>query len=75
MFQQQENQGHILGKADEVTGGGLYVNSVVEVQCFPLFSYLIALNTTSVDYFSLDVEGAEFTVLKTIPWDKVDIKV
>ena len=25
--------------------------------------------------FSLDIEGAEFPVLKTLPWDKVDIKV
>ena len=24
---------------------------------------------------SLDIEGAEFEVLKTIPWDKVDIQV
>ena len=26
-------------------------------------------------HFSLDIEGAEFLVLKTIPWDKVDIEV
>ena len=25
--------------------------------------------------FSLDIEGAEFAVLKTLPWDKVDIQV
>ena len=25
--------------------------------------------------FSLDIEGAEFGVLKTVPWDKVDIEV
>ena len=25
--------------------------------------------------FSLDIEGAEFLVLQTIPWDKVDIEV
>ena len=27
-----------------------------------------------IDYFSLDVEGAELAILKTIPWEKVDIK-
>jgi hypothetical protein len=27
-----------------------------------------------VDYFSLDVEGAELDVLRTLPWDKVDIR-
>ena len=26
-------------------------------------------------FFSLDIEGAEFEVLKTVPWDKVDIEV
>ena len=25
--------------------------------------------------FSLDIEGAEFAVLKTVPWEKVDIQV
>jgi hypothetical protein len=28
-----------------------------------------------VDFFSLDIEGAEMGVLRTIPWDKVDIEV
>ena len=28
-----------------------------------------------VDYFSLDVEGSELDILKTIPFDRVDIKV
>lgn len=49
--------------------------SYVDVQCFPLYSYLLALNVTVVDYFSLDVEGSELNVLKTIPFDKIDIKV
>lgn len=48
---------------------------VVNVQCFPLYTYLLALNTTVIDYFSLDVEGSELNVLKTIPFDKIDIKV
>ena len=26
-------------------------------------------------FFSLDIEGAEYEVLKTVPWDKVDIEV
>ncbi|EFX67629.1 hypothetical protein DAPPUDRAFT_301984 [Daphnia pulex] len=46
----------------------------VLVQCFPFFSILSALDRTQIDYFSLDIEGDEFTVLKTIPWDRVDIK-
>ena len=45
------------------------------MQCFPLFSVILALDNPTVDYLSLDIEGAEEAVLKTIPWDKVDIKV
>ena len=44
-------------------------------QCFPLYSYLAALDHPTVNLFILDIEGAEFPVLKTIPWDKVDIEV
>ncbi|XP_042882258.1 uncharacterized protein LOC122259500 [Penaeus japonicus] len=47
----------------------------VDVQCFPLFSYLLALNATSVGYVSLDVEGAEADILLHLPWDRVDITV
>ena len=48
---------------------------IVQVQCFPLYSILLAVNRTTVDFFSLDVEGSELDVLNTIPWHKVDIKV
>jgi len=46
-----------------------------KVQCFPFYSLLLAVNQTTVDYFSLDIEGHEKRVLETIPWEKVDIKV
>lgn len=46
-----------------------------EVQCFPLYSILLALNVTTVDFFSLDVEGLELQVLKTIPFNKLNIKM
>ena len=45
------------------------------VICFPLFGVLKALNVTKVDYFSLDVEGKEMDVLRTIPFDDVNITV
>ncbi|XP_057367395.1 uncharacterized protein LOC130688432 [Daphnia carinata] len=32
------------------------------------------IGRTKVDYFSLDIEGSESQVLKTIPWNKVDIR-
>jgi len=44
---------------------------LIEVPCFPLETMLLAINRTHVDYFSLDVEGFELDVLKTIPFDRV----
>ena len=45
----------------------------IEVQCFPLYSILMAMGNPHVDYFSLDIEGAEMVVLETIPWNKVNM--
>lgn len=46
-----------------------------EVQCIPLYSLLLALDNPRVDFFSLDIEGSEMKVLRTIPWEKVNIEV
>jgi len=51
------------------------LQSSVNVQCLPLYSILLAANRTTVDVFGLDIVGNEVHVLKTIPFDKVDIKV
>ena len=53
----------------------LYSNKISKVICFPLYAILLALGNPVVDFFSLDVEGAELPILKTIPWSKVNIKV
>lgn len=45
------------------------------VQCFPLYSLLLALGNPRVDFFSLDIEGSEIDVLRTVPFDKVDIEM
>ena len=63
----------------------------IEMQCLPLYSILQAMGNPTVNYFSLDIEGAELQVnnflifyfhlivpvkvLRTLPWDKVDIEV
>lgn len=49
-------------------------NETNTVHCMPLVSILLALNQT-IDYFSLDIEGHELAVLKTLPFDKIDVKV
>lgn len=56
----------------------LTVNTTANIhkkQCFPLYSLLLAIGRTEIDYFSLDVEGFEYKILQTIPWLKVGVKV
>ncbi|CAG7728541.1 unnamed protein product [Allacma fusca] len=61
--------------------GGLiydpYYGAIVPVgaQSIPLYTLLLALNRTTVDFFSLDVEGNELQILKTIPFDKITFKI
>lgn len=54
---------------------GLKKPNLTTIQCLPLFSLLSALNVTTVDYWSLDVEGSEYKVLTTFPFDKVFVKI
>lgn len=50
--------------------------NIEKVECYPLYSLLLAIGQEkNVDFFSLDIEGAELSVLKTIPWDKVRIEL
>ncbi len=50
---------------------------VAERICLPLLYFVWCSVHVSffvrVDLFSLDIEGAEYDVLKTVPWDKVNI--
>ena len=46
-----------------------------EVLCILLFSILEAIGMTHINFFSLDVEGAELDILKTSPFEKVNIDV
>ncbi|RXG60230.1 Protein Star [Armadillidium vulgare] len=70
MFKQNFNLGKI---SDVPVGNESHKEGLVEVQCLPIYSILLALNRTTIDYFSLDVEGHELEVLQTIPWNKVNI--
>ena len=49
------------------------VATVVDVHCLPLFTLLAAMDFPTVDFFSLDVEGAELGILQSIPWHQVNI--
>lgn len=51
------------------------MTKVVEVVCLPFYAILKSLKIWQIDYLSLDVEGNELDILKTIPFDKINIKV
>ena len=46
----------------------------LELECIPLTSLILALGNPTVDYLSLDIEGAEWPVLQTLDFQKLDIK-
>ena len=70
-YRQKFNVGKVMSDNSPKKKGETYSN----VTCFPLFGVLKAMNVSTVDYFSLDVEGNELDVLRTIPFDEVDITV
>ena len=49
--------------------------SSLTLQCVPLYTLLLALENPTVNWFILDIEGAEYQVLQTIPWQLVDIEM
>ncbi|XP_076054313.1 uncharacterized protein LOC143033002 [Oratosquilla oratoria] len=66
----------VYGSTDGGRGSEFEHHRLYEkVQCLPLGSLLLALNITTVDVVSLDLEGAEEGVLSTFPWDQVSVRV
>lgn len=70
---------HVLGVS---IGSRLYDDQLAAseksyslVQCFPLVTYLLALNISTVDLLSLDVQGMEKDVLSNVPWSRVAVRV
>lgn len=68
---------------DGVKINSIHANSLIDdsdsfntrVKCFPLYSLLLAMNTTNIDYVSLETGGTELQVLETVPFDRVKIAV
>ena len=50
------------------------IDREVSVPCFSLNTIMKALGLKKIDFFSLDVEGGEYDVLKTIDFNKLDIE-
>ncbi len=59
--------------ADEIFG--IPKMTTTEIQCFPFYSILLALNQTTVNYFALNIEGHETKIPETIPFEKLESKV
>ena len=45
------------------------------VKCYPLYMLLDALHIKTVHFFSLNAEGNELQVLKTLPFHRIEFKV
>ena len=50
-------------------------NANIPLATITMSSLLSALGNPKVNYFSLDIEGAELQVLQSLPWHLVDIEV
>lgn len=74
IFQQHFNIGKIAQDSTKSLNNSIKKGHVT-VQCFPIFSILNALSISTIDYFSLDIEGSEMELLANIPFDKIFIKV
>lgn len=47
----------------------------VKVFCVPLGDLVRALAWTRIDFLSLDAEGSDLDILRTFPWQLVDVRV
>ncbi|CAG0893396.1 unnamed protein product [Darwinula stevensoni] len=62
------------GKVKGPVKNGTTIYSAL-VTCYPLHMLLDALGIKTVHFFSLDVEGLELEVLKTLPFYRIDFQV
>jgi hypothetical protein len=51
------------------------MKQTVPAECYPIYDILLACEMTKLDILFLDIQGPEYEVLLTIPWQLVDIKV
>lgn len=60
-------------KGGEIGSGAMEIYE--SVQCVPLASLLLALNTIHVHFVSLEVEGPEEIILQSFPWHRITVDV
>ncbi|XP_068246101.1 protein Star-like [Palaemon carinicauda] len=66
LFTGSGQQGHLTQKDN---------SNAIHVKSFPFYSIISALDISFIDVFNLDIEGFEFKVLKTIPFNKVKVGI
>ncbi|XP_076065330.1 uncharacterized protein LOC143039336 [Oratosquilla oratoria] len=66
-----------LEAQDDIRGVPYIIEKGVfrSVQCIPLYTLLLASNISRIDFWSLDVEGAESGILSTFPFQSVEVQV
>ena len=62
-------------KHTEMFRGQLDLNNAVPIPCIPMQSLFDQIGINHINWFSLDVEGAELSVLQTIDFDKMSFDV
>ena len=50
------------------------INREISLPCFSLNTIMKALGHNKIDFFSLDIEGVEYDVLKTIDFNQLNIE-
>ena len=51
-----------------------YSSRVRSTPCIPITTMMLALQQTRIDFLSLDVEGFELPILRTIRWDLISVR-
>ena len=65
---------HVERILDEIKqDGGSY--EIIPVRCYNINTLLLDHGVTCVDYLSLDIEGGELDVLKSIDYSQIDIDI
>jgi len=62
-----------IDKEENTSISSMHYGESVKTQCFSLMDILDVIGRRHIDYFSLDVEGGEMYILKSIDFDKLDI--
>lgn len=65
--------GFMDGQCSKLADG--YSHTAVEIPVVPVHALLDCLGRRTIDFWSLDVEGMEGDILKTTPFDKIEVGV